>query len=185
MKVRSFGRKKRWGQFRVTVKALRRAAAGNWRLVRVACGAPGRVVPSIKVDDAGIAQVEPGIAGVEFKDLKSALGTEDGKGGFAGNLYRALRHPYQQPGFVLVSKHPRIQQACHFHALHTRAQVARPENGVLSEALCKIVHHERFAVLEDRASLRRFATEGAGLRKPLIRLRKRPYFRKGTYCKNL
>jgi len=37
------------------------------------------------------------------------------------------------------------------HALYARMQIPRCENGVLAEALCKIVHHEPFAVLEGRA----------------------------------
>jgi hypothetical protein len=113
-------------------------------------GKCSEVVPAIKIDHAGICEVEPGVAGVELDDIEPALGAEDGKGGFAGDLCRTLGHPDQQPGLILVAENSRIQQACDFHAPHARTQIARSEDGVLLEALCKIVHREPFTVLENR-----------------------------------
>ena len=39
----------------------------------------GEIVLPVKMDDARIAQVEPWIAGVEFKHLKPAVRTQDGE----------------------------------------------------------------------------------------------------------
>jgi len=88
-------------------------------------GESGEIVPPVKMDDTGIAQVEPWIARVKFKHLKPAARTQDGEGCFAWDLRRALRHPHQQPGLSLVAKDARIQQACHFHALYARMQIPR------------------------------------------------------------
>ncbi len=111
-------------------------------------GEGGEIILPVEADDAGIAQIEPGIARVEFQHLKPTFGTQDGKGCFARDLRRPFRHSHQQPGLFLKSKDSRIQQACHFHAFHARTQVPRPEDWILAEALRQIVHHEPFEIRE-------------------------------------
>ena len=124
------------------------------------------------------------ISRVEFEHFKMAVRAQNRKRGFAWDLRRTLRHPDQQPGLILKAEDSRIQQACHLHALHARADVLRPEYGVLSKTLRQIVYHEPFGVLEYRSFARRFATKRNGVRKPEVTLGESPYLAKGIYRRN-
>jgi hypothetical protein len=94
-----------------------------------------------------------------LEHFKAALGIQDGKGGFARNLWRAFGHPDQQPDLILIPKYPGIQKARHFHACEARTEVPWPEDRVLPEALCQIAGHALFAFLRLGYSHRHFTTQ--------------------------
>ena len=121
------------------------------------------VVLTFKTDDAGIAQIESGITGIEFQDFHLTVGCKDGQRGPARRLFWTLSHADDQPGLALELEHSRIEQTGYLHSRQAGAQVLRPQDGVLFRAICQVVSHSSFLKKSLETPLKSWVTRGGSV----------------------
>src|ERR1039458_7880435 len=134
------------------------------------------VVLTFKTNNAGIAQIESGIAGIEFQDFHLTVGCKDGQRCLARRLFWTLSHANDQPGLALELEHSRLEQTGYLHSRQTGAQVLRPQDGVLFRAICQVVSHSPFLKPSLETPLKSWVTRGGSIQalRPRISLRDWP-----------
>jgi len=78
------------------------------------------VVLSIEADYTGSLRSSLGSLESKFQHIEPAIALRIGKES-CRNLCWPLGNAHQQPDAALISKHPRIQQACNFHPARSGA----------------------------------------------------------------